>query len=111
MDRKVTLRQKAEADLNEIYEFIARDNPRAAYAFAARIREQCQALTNFPERGTRRDDLAPGLRVLGFERRVVIAFRVLPGRVQIVRIFYGGRDFEGLLKKGNLTGHANRSPR
>lgn len=50
-------------------------------------------LETFPERGTRRDDLAPGLRTVGFERRVTIAFRVLPDAVEIVAIAYAGRDF------------------
>jgi toxin ParE1/3/4 len=59
-----------------------------------RIEAACMALAEFPERGTRRDDIAPGLRILGFERRVTIAFRMLRTRVEIVTIAYGGRDFE-----------------
>ena len=82
-----------------------------AYAFTSRIREQGEALKDFPERGTRRDDLEPGLRVPGFERRVVIAFLVLVDRVQIVRIFYGGRDFEGLPNKSKQRRNADRPPR
>jgi toxin ParE1/3/4 len=39
----------------------------------------------------------PGLRTIGFERRVTIAFRVLKSRVEIVAIAYGGRDFESEL--------------
>jgi plasmid stabilization system protein ParE len=42
-----------------------------------RIEEACMALATFPKRGTRRDDILPGLRTIGFERRVTIAFRVL----------------------------------
>jgi toxin ParE1/3/4 len=52
------------------------------------------ALADFPQRGTRRDDLSPGLRTVGFERRATIAFRVLPTRVEFITIAYGGRDFE-----------------
>lgn len=51
-------------------------------------------LAHFPERGTRRPDIVPGLRTIGFERRVTIAFRVLKTRVEIVAIAYAGRDFE-----------------
>ena len=57
-------------------------------------------LATFPERGRRRDDIQPGLRVIGFERRVAIAFRILKTRVEIVSIAYGGRDFERDLSKG-----------
>jgi toxin ParE1/3/4 len=35
---------------------------------------------------------SPGLRIIGFERRVAIAFHIDPGRVTIDRILYGGRD-------------------
>jgi toxin ParE1/3/4 len=58
------------------------------------------ALATFPKRGTRRGDIAPGLRTIGFERRVTIAFRVLEGVVEIVTIAYAGRDFENGLREG-----------
>jgi len=38
-----------------------------------------------------------GLRVVGFERRVTIAFEVDDERVTILRIFYGGVDWERAL--------------
>lgn len=49
---------------------------------------------DFPERGRRRDDLRPGLRIIGFERRVTIAFHISSGAVIIDRILYGGRELE-----------------
>lgn len=36
----------------------------------------------------------PGLRVLGFERRAVIAVRVAETAVTILRILFGGRDLD-----------------
>ena len=42
--------------------------------------------------GTRRDHIRPGLRVIGFEARVAIAFHVGAEKVTIDRILYGGRD-------------------
>jgi len=56
------------------------------------------ALEHFPERGTRRDDILKGLRTIGFERRVTIAFRVIKSRVEIITVAYGGRSFESELK-------------
>ena len=46
----------------------------------------CQRLSTFPERGTRRDDLRPGMRTLGYRRRVTIAFTVTDETVAIVAI-------------------------
>jgi toxin ParE1/3/4 len=45
----------------------------------------------------RRDDIRPGLRVVGFERRGAIAFQVDDRRVTIPRILYRGRDLAGAL--------------
>src|SRR5579863_8586630 len=55
-------------------------------------------LRTFPRRGTQRDDLLPGLRVTGFERRVTVAFVVTDAAVLIEGIFYGGQDFEALFR-------------
>jgi toxin ParE1/3/4 len=35
----------------------------------------------------------PGLRVVGFQRRVTVAFVVEPERVVILRLFYGGANW------------------
>lgn len=35
----------------------------------------------------------PGLRIVGFQRRVTLAFRILADAVEIVAIAYAGRDF------------------
>ena len=41
----------------------------------------------------------PGLWIIGFERRVVIAYMILDtGDVEIGRIFYGGRDCEAIMR-------------
>ncbi|MGJ0396115.1 MAG: type II toxin-antitoxin system RelE/ParE family toxin [Methylocystis sp.] len=54
-------------------------------------------LATFPERGQKRDDLLPGLRTIGFERRATIAFVVAEDAVLIEGVFYGGQDFEGII--------------
>jgi toxin ParE1/3/4 len=59
-------------------------------------------LSLFPERGTRRDHLVPGVRVYGLDRRVTIAFRVDTNTVTILRVLYGGRDLAGLLDDAGL---------
>jgi toxin ParE1/3/4 len=38
------------------------------------------------------------MRVVGFERRVTIAFSVQEERVTILRIFYGGRNWEEIMR-------------
>ena len=48
-------------------------------------------------RGTQREDVLPGLRTIGFERRATIAFLVEGDLVLIEGVFHGGQDFESAL--------------
>lgn len=97
---KVVFSPEARDDLLRLYLFIAeRSGEARALAYVDRIEAWCRGLATFPERGRRRDDLLPGLRVAGFERRVAIAFHVAPGLVTLDRIFYGGRDLNALIDR------------
>src|SRR6266851_5845686 len=80
--REVSFRPIAEADLFALYRYIANEAGHAvASAYIDRIELACMALETFPERGTRRDDIRPGLRTMGFERRATIVFQVKKGEV------------------------------
>jgi toxin ParE1/3/4 len=90
---------EAEAQLVAVYRWISeRAAPAVAESFTRAILDYCENLASFPERGTRRDDLRPGLRTTGFRRRVTIAFSVEARSVTIIGIFWGGRDFEAALQ-------------
>lgn len=89
---------EARADLEQLYVYIAeRAGAVIALAYIERIESRCLSFAEFPERGIRRDDISPGLRVVGFEGRVSIAFHVDEGRVTFDRILYGGRDLDAAL--------------
>lgn len=59
---KFKLTPAAEQDLQEIWLYIAQDNPRAADKLLDRIEAQCERLANDPQLGPARDDIAKGLR-------------------------------------------------
>ena len=70
-------RQAALRDLFGLYAYIVEQSGRErASAYVDRIEAACMALADFPERGTRRDDLRPGLRTLGFQRQASIVFLI-----------------------------------
>jgi toxin ParE1/3/4 len=97
---RVSFRPQAEDDLFELYRWIAeRTGLHTAGDYVDRIQATCMALETAPERGTRRDDIRPGLRTMGFERRATIVFRVLRREIVIVRVLYGGQDFERALRQ------------
>lgn len=98
MTHEVIFAPEAEEDLLGLYDGLAtRAGPDTALRYAEQLRSFCLSFATFPERGTRRDDLRPGLRITGFRKRVTIAFHVASSSVVIDRLFYGGRDVEALL--------------
>nr|WP_246544843.1 type II toxin-antitoxin system RelE/ParE family toxin [Ancylobacter dichloromethanicus] len=73
-------------------------SPTVAARYVDSIVDYCENLWTFPHRGTRRDDLRPGLRTLGYRRRVTILFEVSDDTVNIIGVFYGGQDYEAALR-------------
>lgn len=58
----------------------------------------CETLHTMPLRGTRRDDIRPGLRITNHRKRTVIAFSVAKSVVSILGMYYGGQDYESMLQ-------------
>lgn len=93
MGYRIKLLPEAEDDLTAIYAYI-RDNgsPEIARGYVQRIQAFLRGFDTFPERGTLRNDIRPGLRMVGFERRVTVAFVVEGDTVIFSNILYGGRE-------------------
>jgi toxin ParE1/3/4 len=97
MPHRVLFHPAAWRELIDIHDYIAAQaGPARAAKFAGEIRDYCLGLADVPERGTRRDDIAPGARLVGFRRRVSIVFKVDDATVTIVGIYYGGRNIAPL---------------
>jgi toxin ParE1/3/4 len=89
----------ATRQIESLHEYIGtHSSEQRADAYVNRIVAFCGGLTTFPLRGTRRDDLLPGLRVIGFERRATIAFVVTDSAILVEGIFYAGQDFEAIFR-------------
>jgi toxin ParE1/3/4 len=98
VSHKVAFSPEALADLTDLYDYIAaHSGPDRAIDYIDHLEKICRNLATFPERGTQRDDLRLGLRILGIERRALIAFRVTQDTVTILRLLYGGRDLGAAL--------------
>ena len=86
----------ARADLIEIGDFIAQDDPRRAASFVAeiegRMREAAEQPMSFPVR----DDLHEGLRAAR-HGRYLIFFVEAGDEVRVVRVLHGARDLPSLL--------------
>ncbi|HVA25182.1 MAG TPA: type II toxin-antitoxin system RelE/ParE family toxin [Chloroflexota bacterium] len=97
MTHEVLFAPEAQQDLLQLYDYIAADSSaERAHGYTDRLVALCLNLGTLPERGTRRDDLRPGLRTTTFRRRVTIAFHITATTVTIDRVLYGGRDMKPL---------------
>lgn len=81
--------------LRGIYDLIAErsGSDASALAFVERIEAYVLGF-DIAQRGTARESLGRGMRVIGFEKRVTIIARYGAREVEIVRVYYGGQDWE-----------------
>jgi plasmid stabilization system protein ParE len=89
-------------DLAGIRDHIAASgSPATASAFIIRVLDHLDGLGVAPKRGSLREDIRPGLRLVGWRRVLTIAFVVddLNRRVIITAVLYRGRDVDRLLKQ------------
>ena len=87
---KVILTEDALRDLTFIRFRVSLDNSRAAVRPSRRLAEACESLAEFPERG--RLGLEPGTRENVLVWPYVIVYRIVPGQVEILRVWHGAQD-------------------
>ncbi|MDY0014352.1 MAG: type II toxin-antitoxin system RelE/ParE family toxin [Rhodocyclaceae bacterium] len=96
---RVVFSPEAEEQLAALYRYIAAAaSPDIAARYTEAIVTYCESLQTFPHRGTKRDDIRPGLRITNHKKRAVIAFDVDAEMVSIIGIFYGGQDYKTVLQ-------------
>ena len=91
----IVLTPSANADLGEIWMFIAVDNPAQADDFIDLIDEKFQNLSRQPGLGRRREELVAGLRSFPVGRYVIFYLQV-QDCLRIVRILHGARDVDAV---------------
>lgn len=74
-----------------------------ARRYVGRIKASLAKLAFASERGTVRDEIMDGLRVVGILGSASVAFRVSEDRVTIFRVFHGGQDWQTALTADDGT--------
>ena len=91
------LSDEAEQDLEQIADYIARDNPRRALSFILELRTRCEELLDIPNGFA----IVPRYERYGIRRRVhgnyLIFYRVETAKVVIVHILHGATDYGAIL--------------
>lgn len=102
MKHRVVFSPEALEQLAGLYRYIAEAaSPNVAAQYTEAIVSYCESLRTFPLRGQKRDDVRPGLRITNYKKRAVIAFDVDAGVVSIIGVFYGGQDYDSVLRDDN----------
>jgi toxin ParE1/3/4 len=84
----------AESDLEDLFDYISRQSSRTrAVAYVQQLQDACLVLEEHPYIGRAREDLSVGLRSIAIAGRAVIVYRAVESVVEVVHIFYAGRDY------------------
>jgi toxin ParE1/3/4 len=93
----VVISRAAEADLESIGDWIARDNPARALTFVRELRRRCESLIDGPYRFAR----VPRYEHLGIRRRVyrdyLIFYRIVDDRIEVLHVLHGAREYKSIL--------------
>jgi toxin ParE1/3/4 len=87
----------AGADLEEIWLFIAEDDPDAADHFVRTIVSRFPTLASMPQMGRHREELSARLRSFPVGNYVIF-YRPVNGGIEVVRVLHGARDFPPLFE-------------
>jgi toxin ParE1/3/4 len=90
---------KAVDDLVAMSDSITeRAGSNVADAYMLRLKGFLRGFDIASERGTLRNDIRENLRIVGFEKRLNVSFSVTETSVFILRVFWGGQNWQEVLK-------------
>lgn len=88
----------AEADLDGILTDLEQKNPTAADRYAARFADKARFLSQFPESGRPRPEIARDVRST-LVKPYVLFYRYRQDTVHILRILHGRRDLRRIMEE------------
>jgi toxin ParE1/3/4 len=95
---KIIVAPLAQADIDEIWDHIARESILNADRFVDRIERRLTLLADNPGLGVAREDLRPGLRRFA-HARYLIYYRAIRGGIEVIRVVHGARRREALFRR------------
>ena len=101
MPNPIVVTPEARDQIDQLCHYIAAAAQDAdiAMRFVDSQLDHITTLADFPQRGTPREDIRPGLRTIPWKRRATIAYVVEERDVVILGIFYAGRDIAAFLRE------------
>ncbi len=87
----------ARSDLDEIWFYIAQDDPDTADRFIRLIVSRFPKLASMPQMGWQREELSPRLRSFPVGNYIIF-YRPTENGIEIVRVVHGARDLPPLFE-------------
>jgi plasmid stabilization system protein ParE len=98
MARPLIVHPDAADELDQLFDYIAEQSgSERAWSYISAIRSFLGDLCIYPERGSLRSGTVEGLRIIGFRRRLSIAFVARERDVLVLGFFYAGRNIDPAL--------------
>jgi toxin ParE1/3/4 len=113
MGRRIVYSPDSRRDYEEIYLYIAADNPAAAERLLRTFDEKLQLALTAPGMGEPHPELGKGIRTLK-AGRYIIFYREVPEGIQVVRVIHGARDIPSIFlfiadSVDHISGHSIRA--
>lgn len=89
------LTEQAEADLDDLWAYIAANNPDAADRLVDAVLDGSRLHVRLPDSGRSRDDLRPGIRCFVVSPYVVY-YRHVEETIEVLRVLHGARDISSV---------------
>lgn len=99
---KVRLNPAAEADLEAIADYIARDNPDRALSFVRELRAHCAGIGDAPKAHAPRPDLGRAVRCRPHGSYLIL-YRIVADEVLVSRVVHASRDVRKLARSGEVN--------
>jgi len=98
MARDLYISEEVESDLDDIWDYIAKDSPLKADRFLEQLYRKCICIAELDGIGRRRDELATGLLSIPHKKYIIFFVRET-SQVSIVRILRGSRDLDQIFEE------------
>jgi toxin ParE1/3/4 len=104
MSYRIVYLPDAVADLDKLYSDITlAADAKTADDFFEGVIAFIRALEPFPARGTVSESRIPGLRIIGYRRRISVAFSILGDDIVILGVFRRGQNISNQILERRLV--------
>lgn len=89
---------QADIELTGIFDYIAKDRPRAAVRVMGELTKRFQSLADYPLSGEAHPEYGVGMRFSTVEGYLVVYRPIDEQGIEVVRVIHGARDYDALLR-------------